>query len=223
MARPTRENGSIDDGSPSRLGSLSGEAPPTRWHEGGSRMRCADSIHVFVRTEGDLRSQTPLLLLHGFPTSSYDYAGAWARLARRRPLITLDFVGFGFSDKPASYGYALADHADIVIEVLRALGVAAAHVCAHDMATSVLIELLARRERGLLPLALSSVTLSNGSVFLEMAHMLPAQKLLRSPRLGPALARLSGYRLFRRSLRRAGPRRSCRAPGRSWRCPGCGR
>ncbi|MCC6646925.1 MAG: alpha/beta hydrolase [Polyangiaceae bacterium] len=174
--------------------------PPTEWHGAGTRLPCTD-VTVFVRTEGDLTSRPPLVLLHGFPTSCHDFEKVWQRLARDRPLVTLDFVGFGLSDKPADFGYGLHEQADVVVEVLARLGLRRVHLLAHDMGTSVATELLARRERKLLPFSIESLTLSNGSVFVELAHLQPAQHLLRSPLAG-AFSRLASYQVFRRSMRR---------------------
>ena len=41
-----------------------------------------------------------LLLLHGFPTSSWDWYKIWPQLIERFEVIAFDFIGFGFSDKP---------------------------------------------------------------------------------------------------------------------------
>jgi pimeloyl-ACP methyl ester carboxylesterase len=41
-----------------------------------------------------------VLMLHGFPTWSYDYAEVASDLARDHDVITLDFLGYGASDKP---------------------------------------------------------------------------------------------------------------------------
>lgn len=177
------------------------EAPPTTWHGAGARLRCTD-VYVFTRSEGVLSSRPPILLLHGFPTSSYDFFRVWDRLARNRPLLTLDFVGFGVSDKPAWFGYGLNEQADIVIEVLKQLKLNKVHLVAHDMGTSVATELLARRERGLLPIELASLTLSNGSVFIDMAHLSPSQKILKRPGIGEMFAKLANYPVFRAEMRR---------------------
>jgi pimeloyl-ACP methyl ester carboxylesterase len=182
------------------MSTLRSAGPPTAWHGAGARLSCV-SAEVFVRTEGDLTSATPVLLLHGFPTSSYDFINVWHRIGRQHPLITLDFVGFGMSEKPAHFGYGLFEQADVVLEVLAKLGVKEVHLVAHDMGTSVATELCARRERGLLPFRLCSLTLSNGSVFLDMAHLAISQRILRSP-LGSAFAMLGNYRVFRREMRR---------------------
>ena len=83
------------------------------------------------------------------------------------------------------------------------------------MGTSVATELLARRERRALPLELQSVTLMNGSVHVELAHLTLGQKLLRSP-LGDVFARLNSRVTFEAQLRRTFGREPDEA--RSTRC-----
>src|SRR5450432_3693927 len=89
-----------------------------------------------------------LLLLHGFPTSCYDWRGVVERLSRRVRAIAPDFLGFGLSDKPAAYSYSLFQQADTIEELLAALDVRAAHIVSHDLGTSVHSELLARQAEG---------------------------------------------------------------------------
>jgi pimeloyl-ACP methyl ester carboxylesterase len=144
---------------------------------------------------------TPVLVLHGFPSSAFDFADAIDRIAARRRVVALDFPGFGLSCKPRDHGYSLFEQADVVLEIARAVGLERGHVWAHDMGTSVATELLARRERGLCPLRLESVTLMNGSVHVELAHLTLGQKLLRSP-LGDVFARYSSRSTFEAQLRR---------------------
>lgn len=166
----------------------------------GTRIHLRDGA-VFVRTEGDLSRQPPLLLLHGFPTSCHDYARVWARLATRHPLITLDFLGFGASDKPVTFGYSIFEQADLVLQILTRLNLREVHLVAHDMGTSVATELCARQERGLLPIRLRSLTLSNGSMLLDLAQLPHVQQLLHRPLLGDMVARVTNYPLFQRTMR----------------------
>lgn len=153
---------------------------------------------VFVVAEG---SGPTLLILHGFPTFSIDFRRALPALARGRRVVVHDHLGFGLSDKPERWSYSLVEQADVALAVWRELGIARGHLVAHDMGTSIATELLARRERGLLPIELASVTLSNGSVHIEMARLTPSQKLLRSP-LGPLFAKVASRRVFKGQLRR---------------------
>ena len=137
-------------------------------------------------------------------------------------MIVHDHLGFGFSDKPADYSYSLIEQAEVALGVWRALGVTRGHLVAHDYGTSVATELLARRERGLCPVDFASVTLANGSVHIELAHLTPSQRVLRHPRLGPLFARLAIQpRVRARSsgassaIRRASPTRSSTRCGRA--------
>lgn len=143
----------------------------------------------------------PLLVLHGFPTFSRDFHRVLPTLSRRHRVILHDHPGFGLSSKPERWSYSLVDQAEVALEVWRRLGVTEGHLLAHDYGTSVATELLARRERGLCPLTLRSVTLCNGSVYLRLARLRPSQRLLRSPWAGPLFARLVSRRFFARRLR----------------------
>ena len=156
---------------------------------------------VHVRASSMDLPGTPLLLLHGFPTSSADFDDVWDALAKERPLASFDFLGFGLSDKPRDYGYSLFEQADVATRVVRELGWPRVHVLGHDMGTSVLTELLARRERGLLPFEVASIVLTNGSVHVTMAHLTLGQRILRS-KAGPLFARLGTRRTFKAQLRR---------------------
>jgi pimeloyl-ACP methyl ester carboxylesterase len=150
------------------------------------------SIHTFRRAgDGPL-----LLLLHGFPSSSYD----WRALLEREPsrnALAFDFLGFGLSEKPRSHDYSLFWQADLTEELVRRHGGGRpVFVCAHDMGTSVANELMARDLEGKLEMTLAGILLFNGSMVLERATPTPAQRALRG-RLGPLVARLSSERLFR--------------------------
>ncbi len=143
-----------------------------------------------------------LLLIHGFPTSSWDYTDLWPLLAPRfGRLIAPDMMGFGFSAKPPDYPYDLIDQADLHEHLLARLGVSEVHVLAHDYGVSVAQELLARHlERREPALKLLSVTLLNGGLFPETHRALLVQKLLLGP-LGPLMSRLNSAPRLASSLR----------------------
>ena len=151
-------------------------------------------IHCFHQPgEGPL-----LLLLHGFPTCSYDWRELIA-LEPGRAILAFDFLGFGLSDKPRDHEYTLAWQADLAEELVRRHGGGPVYLVAHDMGTSVATELLARDIDGELGIELTGALLFDGSVIIERASLTPGQKLLRS-RLGPLLARLSSGAFFRQQL-----------------------
>jgi pimeloyl-ACP methyl ester carboxylesterase len=163
------------------------------WQERGSSEDFRGyAIHTF-RQEGE---GPLLLLLHGFPSSSYD----WAPLLELIPaanVLAFDFLGFGLSDKPRDSDYSLFWQADLTEELVRRHSKGrSVFVLAHDMGTSVANELMARDIEGRLEMELAGVLLFNGSMVLEVASPTPAQRALRS-RLGPLVARFSSERFFR--------------------------
>jgi pimeloyl-ACP methyl ester carboxylesterase len=141
----------------------------------------------------------PLLLVHGFPTASWDWAAVWAGLTARFRVLAPDLIGFGFSAKPRSYGYSILDQADLCAGLLAERGIAEAHVLAHDYGDSVAQELLARSNEGAGGLALRSVCFLNGGLFPETHRPRLVQRLLIGP-LGPIVSRLVGRRAFERSF-----------------------
>jgi pimeloyl-ACP methyl ester carboxylesterase len=64
----------------------------------------ADGVQVFYREAGPAGAPV-ILLLHGFPTSSFQYRELIPRLADRYHVIAPDLPGFGFTDVPAERGY----------------------------------------------------------------------------------------------------------------------
>lgn len=169
------------------------------WRDRGRMVDTVDGQVFTVRVDGP-SDRTPVLALHGFPTSSWDFARCLDALRGRRVVAAFDFLGFGLSARPRRFAYSLVEQADVTLAVARALGLTRVHLWAHDMGTSVATELLARRARGLLPLELASVTLMNGSVHQEMARITASQRVLKSP-LGPLLARAMNRVAFRRQMR----------------------
>ena len=171
---------------------------PERWRERGAIRRINGRSIFYVDTGGD---KEVLVVLHGYPTSSHDYHRVLPALAERFRVIVHDHVGFGHSDKPLDYSYALMDQADVAEQLWLSLGVNRAHCFAHDYGTSVATELVARTNQGHAKVTLASVTLCNGSVHIELARLRLIQKLLRNTLIGPLVARLSSKRVFTGNMR----------------------
>lgn len=64
----------------------------------------ADGVTVFYREAGPADAPV-VLLLHGFPTSSFQYRELIPRLADRYHVIAPDLPGFGFTDVPEGRNY----------------------------------------------------------------------------------------------------------------------
>ena len=64
----------------------------------------ADGVRVFYRAAGDPAAPV-ILLLHGFPASSFMFRELIPRLANRYRVIAPDLPGFGFTEVPAERKY----------------------------------------------------------------------------------------------------------------------
>ena len=152
-------------------------------------------IHVFEQ-EGE---GLPLVMLHGFPSSSYDWQPLIDRLEGRR-ILAFDFLGFGLSDKPRNHVYSLAWQADLADELVRStFPNEPVSLLAHDMGTSVATELFARDLERKLGFDIDGALLFNGSIVLAKASLTRSQKVLRS-RFGGLAAKFSSERIFKREF-----------------------
>jgi pimeloyl-ACP methyl ester carboxylesterase len=149
------------------------------WLEGGDFIKFKGH-QIFMRQGG---SGPPLLLVHGYPTSSYDWHAVWDTLSKHYSLIALDMLGLGFSDKPRQHAYSLLEQADLHEALLRHRGLRSVLVMAHDMGVSVVQEMLARRmlTNGLPDI--KAVVFLNGGVIPELYQPQFIQRVLSSPLL----------------------------------------
>ena len=166
------------------------------WRSAGQGMRFnGHDIRYWMAGQGE-----PLLLIHGFPTASWDWHYLWAAFAERYRVIACDMLGFGDSAKPRGHAYSLLEQADLQQALLAHLGVAKpVHVLAHDYGDSVAQELLARHQEGRIRLA--SCVFLNGGLFPETHHPVLVQKLLLSP-IGPLIGRLFSRQKLAQSFAR---------------------
>jgi len=181
------------------------------WKEGGTFISYGPkSFKIFVKQLGkqDAAAQKTLLLLHGFPESSYSYHAVVNGLLKIfDQLILFDMLGYGLSDKPEhDYSYSLMEQADTVLKVWEHFGIKGGHLLSHDMGDSVATEILARHENGILPAwfseGLQSLTFTNGSMVLALAELRIMQKLLLS-KYGYLLKNISHFRLFNHQVKSA--------------------
>jgi pimeloyl-ACP methyl ester carboxylesterase len=121
----------------------------------------------------------PVLVLHGFPSCSFDWRHILDDLRAQRRVVAVDFLGFGLSDKP-DLRYSMRLQADVIEAVARDLELQSVALLTHDMGDTVGGELLARSLEGTLPFAVSQRVLTNGSIYIEMAHLSTGQLLLLS-------------------------------------------
>ena len=159
-----------------------------------------DKHQVFYWDSGN--DNPPLLILHGYPSCSFDYYKTVQKLSENWRVIVHDHLGFGFSDKPVDYSYSLIDQAQVALSLWKKIGISSGHLLGHDYGTSVACEILYQQNIGQCPIKVLSATLGNGSMLIHRAKLLLSQKLLMNSLTGPLLASLSNRSYFHHNFRK---------------------
>lgn len=168
------------------------------WKQQGELISVFDR-NLFLIDHGN--AQETLVVLHGYPTSTYDYYKVLPELTQKYRVIMHDHLGFGFSDKPLDYSYSLIEQADIALQLWRQLGLKKVTLLAHDYGTSIATEILARDNREQLDIKIERLILCNGSMHIELSQLRTIQKLLKNRWTGKWVAKLTNYPIFRKNLR----------------------
>lgn len=82
-----------------------------------------DGLNIFYRESGDTNHPT-ILLLHGFPASSFMYRELMAGLSDQFHVVAPDYPGFGYSDAPATndFAYSFDKLAAVMDDFTRVVG-----------------------------------------------------------------------------------------------------
>ena len=149
------------------------------WKQRG-RVHSLLGYDVFVIDEPAVSEEAePVLVLHGFPTSSYDWQYALDVLRARRRDVLLDYPGYGLSSKP-DMRYSLFMKADVVEACARELGLRDVALVTHDVGDSIGGEILAREIDGTLGFHVTRRVLTNGSIYMDLVQLTDGQKFLLS-------------------------------------------
>jgi pimeloyl-ACP methyl ester carboxylesterase len=147
------------------------------WRAQGSIRSVLDHDVFVIDLPAVAEDAEPVLVLHGFPTSSFDWRHAVDVLRARRRVVMLDMLGYGLSAKPDAK-YSLFAQADIVEACARELGLRDVALVTHDMGDSVGGELLAREIDGSSSLHVTRRVLTNGSIYMDLVQLTDGQKFL---------------------------------------------
>ena len=164
------------------------------WYSKGKTFVSGDTSIFYVR-EG---KGIPLVCIHGFPTSSWDFAPILPELSPRFDCIVPDLVGLGVSKSPLKKDIIMSQ-ADAIEVLVEALGISEAHIFAHDVGDTVVQELLARKLENKSKITWLSSVFMNGGMFPEANTPRPIQKLLASF-LGPLLGRFLSAKTFDKTM-----------------------
>ncbi len=140
----------------------------------------ANGYNIFVVTAGKAKKPGHgVLIVHGFPGSSWDWSGVVPQVAKRTRVVVPDMVGFGQSEKPQSGTfddhYSLFKQADMYEAVAKMEGLTEVMLVIHDMGQSVGSELMKRQQEGKLSFKIRHAIVFNGSTLINLVHLAPMQ------------------------------------------------
>jgi pimeloyl-ACP methyl ester carboxylesterase len=147
--------------------------------EGRGTYRTLHDLATFTIDVGATGPETlePLLVIHGFPSCSFDFHHVVDTLALHRRVLLFDMIGYGLSAKP-DRAYTIDLQADVAQAFVADTGVSTLALLTHDVGDTVGGELLARHDEGRWPVDITRRVLTNGSIYIEMAQLSPGQQLL---------------------------------------------
>src|SRR3954464_9201900 len=94
---------------------------------------------LYYYAGGSRGAGEPILLVHGFPTSSHLWLAVVAKLAPGHRVIVVDLLGFGRSDAPPDAEYTIAAHGARLLLLLDALRIERACVAGHGIGSAIAI------------------------------------------------------------------------------------
>ncbi len=167
------------------------------WRQGGKTFRWASTtaanagaeVEVFSRRCGTLGAPA-LVCVHGFPTSSIDYYALVGELGAEFDIFTLDFPGYGLSDKPRQpFVYSIYDDARLLVHAITQIWQLDEYrMITHDRGSSIgmiAMAMLADRDPKALP---EDLFITNGNIFLPLANLTAFQVALLDEVTGRATA-----------------------------------
>jgi pimeloyl-ACP methyl ester carboxylesterase len=140
-------------------------------------------VKIFYVCAGETNKPT-ILMLHGFPTSSFDVRPVFELLKADYRVCTLDFPGFGVSDKPLDgFAYSLAQDAQLVWDfATEFLEVNEFILFSHDRGDSVALRFLQLYQAAdLRPFRITHQFLTNANLYLPLANLTRFQDEMLNP------------------------------------------
>jgi len=139
-----------------------------------------EGLSIFYREAGPAEAPV-ILLLHGFPASSFMYRDLMERLSDRFHLIAPDYPGFGYSDAPSpqTFSYTFDRLADVIAKFTQTLGLNRYALYMQDFGGPVGFRLASRY-----PQKVSFLIAQNANAYAEGlpdSFWTPARTLWRDP------------------------------------------
>lgn len=137
------------------------------------------------------REGTPIVLVHGMPTSSYLYRNISNQLANQGfRAIAPDLLGFGASDKPIGHEiYSMRNQSDRIIELLDHLKIPRAIFAGHDLGGPWVFEIADRH-----PEKIAGLVVLNTSAYADLMKPPLQARMIGGP-MGPIMLKMMGSKI----------------------------
>lgn len=146
-------------------------------------------LNIFTIQKGNPENPA-ILMIHGYPTSSFDFFELFELLSNDYNVCAIDAPGYGLSDKPRDgYAYSIEDDARLVDYYIRdILKLNSLALYTHDKGDSVglaLLKLYTQQDE----YKITHHFITNGNIYLPLADLTNIQRLLLDKRTGPFVTR----------------------------------
>jgi len=138
---------------------------------------------------------TPIVLVHGIPTSSYLWRNMTPKLSLYGKVICIDLPGFGFSDPPANDDYSVSNFAELLKGFLETVSVKNAVFICHDFGGPIVISYLLKNS-----VKPRKLIILNTFLHDDLPPYPISMKLARIRPLGEILMTLFGESIIRSGL-----------------------
>jgi pimeloyl-ACP methyl ester carboxylesterase len=120
-----------------------------------------DGVEIFYREAGAANAP-PLLLPHGYPSSSFQFRNLMPALADRWRLIAPDYPGFGYSGTPPAtrFAYTFDGYADFLDRFTKAMNLTRYVLYLHDYGSQIGLRLAIKA-----PERIAGLIIQNGDIY----------------------------------------------------------
>ncbi len=133
-------------------------------------------------------------LLHGFPASSSEWIDVAEGIGRQHSLLAPDLLGYGRSTKQLEASPTVVMQADMIVALWQHYGVDSTSLVGYDVGGMVIMELLARRSEGRLPVSVDDVVLLNSPLYSDTYRPRAVTRMMAGGPLAPLARRLLNER-----------------------------
>ncbi|MED4228575.1 alpha/beta hydrolase [Neobacillus cucumis] len=147
--------------------------------------------NVTLYCEYLLNDKPPILLIHGFASSTYTFRRIIPLLQKRFSILAVDLPGFGKSEKSTSFVYSFQNYAKLMIECIDKFGFENIYIVAHSMGGQIALNMAL-----LAPERINKLILLCSSGYLK-----PAKKLLIWSSYLPFFEKLIHYSVHRKEVK----------------------